>query len=404
MLAACGDTTGAESIPERTLRIACWVEDMELSLTVERFQELHNDITVEVVSYYDETATDVYAAMDRMNTRLISGEIPDLFYLNSMDVAALRNGGFLADLYPLMSQDEEFIESDYFMEIWDLFAVDGMLYEFIPSFEIAGLAGSSSFFGDRTGWTLDEFNLILDQYSDYTVLDINRGRLCSYMIQYSLYPYLNLSEGTCDFENEYFCYFMDFIAQFPSQMTGDDGALLSFSDLNTVYTYLDMVNTFGHDLSYMAYPSDDAYGPSAKYTRAFAISTAAEDTELGWEFMKFTLTEEIQELLFGNSSLPMNRNVLEVQLDQAMLPAENPNSLAYGMTDDGGNAYGPLNQDDVERFYEILDSVTQVRLEYDSLRDLVREEIDEYLSGSKTAEMVAASLQNRATTFLQERQ
>ncbi len=134
------------------LKLACWIKDMEIQYLVETYNASQDTYEIQITDYYDGgISDDLDTAFARMNIELISGDIPDLFYLDSMDIMSLINAGILADLYPYIEADADFDEGSYLMHIISLFEYDGALYELAPCFQISALYGPQSFLGDRTG-------------------------------------------------------------------------------------------------------------------------------------------------------------------------------------------------------------------------------------------------------------
>lgn len=138
------------------LTMACWCLTEKEAILVDAFNRTHSDFQIEILSYFDGDPDNYETALLQMQTKLLTGDEPDLYSLNSMDVVSMEKAGLLMDLKPLMEADETFQREDYFMNVWDQYAVEGSLYEFVPTFVIRGLVGPKSLVGGKIGWTYAE--------------------------------------------------------------------------------------------------------------------------------------------------------------------------------------------------------------------------------------------------------
>lgn len=384
------------------LHLTCWIEDMELDRLIEMFEETHPGVTVEVKQYYDD-ATDFSTATSRMNAELATGGDVDLYYLeNAIDVMSLVNAGLLADLYPLMESDESFAADDYYKNIWEAMELYGALYEIPSGFQIGAIVGPQSFLGDRTGWTIEEYETFASQQAEpETVLPQTRSTMLNNMMAYAMFDYIDVDAGTCSFDSESFANWLEFVASFPEYVdnTVAAEAQAKGSWTSGLYHYIQYRDEFGDALQFVGFPSDSAYNPCIETLLSFGISSQTEQPELCWEFIKTMLSQEYQEQVIAYSSFPLRKSVFEGQLSAAMLP-----SVEEGALVSGDSMLGPLTQEETDRLRKLVNSLSKIRFRYEDVTNIIAEETSGFFQGDKTAEAASKIIQNRVSIFLSEHQ
>jgi multiple sugar transport system substrate-binding protein len=400
--AGCGQTaddrSGTETAEPVTLTLACWVSDLELQTMVQQYNEMQDAYRIEITSYFTRGGN-VQAALNRMKTKLLTGEVPDLFYLDSMDIMALVNGGMLADLNPLMAEDPDFQKADYFSNIWALLELDGALYELAPCFQVGCLMGPQSLLGDRIGWTVADCEAFMDTL-DTPLLRTNRTDLMTYLVQFSMQNYLNLPGNTCNFLDGSFSELLDFAKSFSDNNASNyllyDGWIINLQDF--YYTR----EALGEPVVCVGYPSADAGGPCAMAISSFGISAATQYTDACWAFLKLLLTEENQEAIWSDIGLPVSRQLLEQQVTQLTLDGTNSDSMLVQWFGDGAKDMEPLTEAEATYFLNMIDDLQKSRLRYDDIMEIILEEAQSYFSTDQPVEQVAAAVQERVTLYLEE--
>lgn len=98
---------------------------------IERFEALHPEVEV-VLHKYDIFDDDKYR--DQLTTQLMAGDANDLFEGSTLADLKLHESGYLADMYPLMQNDPDFNEDDYFMNVFEAMSHQGKLTLFTTTF------------------------------------------------------------------------------------------------------------------------------------------------------------------------------------------------------------------------------------------------------------------------------
>ena len=356
--------------------------------------EGHNDYQIRIISYFDGDPDNYEAALLQMQTALLTGDKPDLYSLNSMDVVSIEKARLLMDLYPLMEADTTFQRDDYFMNVWDLYDVDGALYEFIPAFAVRGLVGPKSLVGNRTGWTYEEMNNFIEQAESQNKNATSPVSLY-YMIQGPCSAYIDVQGGTYEFDSESFRQWMNLTKYFENTEKNDDALLDEVNLIFGVNQYLTHKAYYQDTPVYMGFPSIDGAGPFAAAIDSFAISSSTKYPEICWEFLCSFMNDELSTEFMG---IPMRKSIFERQLQLAMLDPSGENfpvqSEEYNMQS--------LTQEDVDHLLNMIGAIDHIKLRYDGVTNIIIEEMELWLNESQTMEQTIEYLQNRVGIYLAE--
>ena len=378
------------------LTMAAWAPTPNLQMIIDEYNETHTDFQIQLKIYYEPQNSDseVYRAIDRMTVDFTTGNAPDLFSLNSMDIMSLENAGLLMDLNQLIDQDVGFNRAEYLENIWSLYEQDGCLYELVPTFCISGILAPASAVSGRVGWTYDEW-LSLNQNH---LIDQDQDGLCGNMILYSAGEFVNLSNATCSFDNAQFLKWLEVVKSAPKRKSYENTTYEAALFVSGIGDYASSLHSKGTDISYCGFPSSSAHGPSVIANNSYGISTTTEYPEACWEFLKYFLDDSVYERL-ETDGFPVKKTVLEQQLAAAQLPIDDENSLFRDWMPD---EIAPLSEENVDYLRGMLENIDNCAFRYNAIYNIITEEIPAYLSGDKDAENVAKLIQNRAQIYLSE--
>lgn len=378
------------------LTMAAWAPTPTLQMIIDEYNETHTDFQIQLKIYYEPQNSDseVYRAIDRMTVDFTTGNAPDLFSLNSMDIMSLENVGLLMDLNQLMDQDASFNREDYLENIWSLYEQDGSLYELVPTFCISGIMAPTSAVGERVGWTYAEW-LSLNQNH---LIDQSQEGLCGNMILYSAGEFVDLSNATCSFDSDQFLKWLEVVKSAPEKNIYENTTYKTAMFVSGIGDYASSLHSKGTDIAYCGFPSSSAHGPSVIADNSYGISTTTEYPEACWEFLKYFLDDSVYNRLEADG-FPVKKTVLEQQFSAAQLPIDDENSLFRDWMPD---EIEPLSAENVDYLRGLLENIDNCAFRYNAIYNIITEEIPTYLSGDKTAEEVAKLIQNRAQIYLSE--
>lgn len=375
------------------------------------FNESQDEIFVHITSFEGDLETmSAQDSLDRAHAEMISN-VPDLFLMQSFDAAKLRNAGLITDWYPVMAADESFDPGEYQTHIWELLETNGKLYQLCVSFDLYGIGGAAELYGDRTGWTIDEFRAFLAEHSG--TVGTTQERMLQLMLWYGVqFEFVDWAERTGRFETQEFYDWLAFLNELP--VVADAPMQINVVRIHGPHSYGMDWKQNGYYTRCVGLPSQTGSGPAIAIDQSFALSSQTECVDACWTFMKWLLSRETQELVQSTDSIPIRRDVWESALWWARMSGANENSLFAGstmgmeMVDGEPRAiYHPgLPAEEIEYLRDMVANADYVSLgffDYEDITLIVEEEVLAYLAGDKTAEDCARIIQSRVSTMLAER-
>lgn len=373
------------------------------------------------------TEDDWKAGINRLNTDIVSGKVPDILLLDSsMPVDSYISKGLLADLKPFIEKDEDFSVEDFMPNVIEAFSVDSKLYSLVPSYSINTLVAKASEVGKERGWTVQEVKELLASKPEGTqlLLNVSRDDMLQYCFSMAGSQFIDWEKGTCNFNSDGFIEMLEFIATFPEEVDWDampdnfwdnydamwrEGKVIAtVSNIGDLRNFNNMEQgTFGGELTMIGFPSSDGDGSVIWPNLRFALSAKSKNSEGAWEFLRTFLTDEYQESV--EYGFPLSVKLLDEKVQQAMerpyYMDENNKKVEYDETAYINGVEIPIAPITKERADEIvaqLYSFTQVYRSDDTLLNIVREEAGPFFAGQKKAQEVAPIIQSRVQLYVNE--
>jgi len=412
--------------------------DTSITSRIYHFNKESTDYRVEIkdyaesfdyADYYSNPDPNAYATAyaalaEAMYLDMMNGEGPDII-MTSYGMSSLERfeaKGLLVDLYELSKKDETFDKANYVQSILSVYENDGKLFQFPLSFNLQGLVGPVRLIGDRTGWTVEQFNEMVNALPEGVLPMVNntQSTLLSACLRASMGTFVDFSKNEVNFENDEFYKLLDLAktygqdddAEVPmysdDYYNGADGStyvdpweLMSTGKLALTEAYVYGPSSisqhrydFGEEVSFVGYPSADKSGLSCSVNLSFAISSESSNQQASWDFVKGFISEDYQNSQYNG--IPVLQSALDKQLDKALNPPEQE-----GMYD---MYYGyELTQEDADLYIELINAVSSKTQGDEQILAIILEEVPAYFNGQKTEQDVAAIIQNRVKTFVSEK-
>jgi hypothetical protein len=381
--------TSPQDDQRTVLKLACWLADDTLSQAVTDFNLSQEEYQVEIMSYGG--SGDAYKGMAEMNADLLSGNQPDLYAMNAIDEASLQNVGLLMDLVPLMEQDPEFQREDYLENIFDLYTESGAMYQLPTGFEFRGIFGPKSVLEGHETWTISEYVACLQAQPElFTIHRSYQEGMLSMCILSGMADVVDLEAGTCDFTGDAFLELLEFCGSFPDQRQDGylyDGWVENVTDLDQMH------EEFGGEMMISGFPNSLADGPVIDCAEPFAICSYTEHVDGAWAFLKYLLSQEVQE---QGRFFPVQRAAFEAVLEGAKYPGSDSRSSLLG------NWEIPLSESEIQMVRDLTENATRRTFRNDPIQDIIEEEAQSYFAGDKTAQEVAEIIDKRVKIYLGE--
>ena len=411
--------TPYDQVPQKTtLTLACVYLGYDIKNQILDFNRKSSDYRIEVRDYSEFNTEDDYSAgYTKLITEIGSGAVPDIMLTDGLPIETFGAKGLLADLWPFIDADEELGGRAGVLEpVFNALSQDGKLYEISSSFYITTIAGPASIVGTEPGWTYEEMYAALDQMPEgceLFSLGTTRNDVFSSICMLNLSRFVDWTTGECSFDSDDFISLMEFANRFPEtfdwehhEWTNEDSdayrikegrQLLVTLSLSDPYSYNYYSEMFNGDMALKGFP--DVPGSGAVFNMngtGLAIASTCENQDAAWSFVRTLLTREYQEnYTYGFCT---NRELYEENL-QSMV------SQSYYSYDQvtGEEKEIIFTQENADLITDLIDNTSMVA-DYNTsqINDIINEEVAYYFSGEKTAQDVAATIQNRVSIYVNE--
>ena len=428
----------AASVQTKTeLTLACLYLDYNLRSQIVRFNKTNPDYRI-VVKDYSEYATDddSNAGLTKLNTEIISGNVPDIIANETgLPLAQYASKGLLEDLWPYIDADPEYSRDKLMAQPLNAAQTEGKLYRLPLDFGVTTAVGLGKVVGEYTTWTLADVNNALSKLPEgATVFNkyYTQAEMLQYCVAMNADSFMNWQDGTCSFDSDEFRALLEFVKPFPTdydwQSDSEDyesdytslkngkqllypTSLSGFSDL--YYTFAALNN----DIRFVGFPREDgSSGNAFNASCTLSISTTCKDKSGAWAFIRSTLSDDYQKNLWN---YPIVKSVFEAKAQEAMTQEYETDADGNQILDDDGNpipisnggmSYGDepmielyaVTQEQYDAVMALIDSTTSF-VDYDqNVLSIISDEAAGYFAGSKTVEEASKLIQSRVGLYMQE--
>ena len=411
--------TPYDQVPQKTtLTLACVYLGYDIKNQILDFNRKSSDYRIEVRDYSEFNTEDDYSAgYTKLITEIGSGAVPDIMLTDGLPIETFGAKGLLADLWPFIDADEELGGRAGVVEpVFNALSQDGKLYEISSNFYITTIAGPASIVGTEPGWTYEEMYAALDQMPEgceLFSLGTTRSDVFSSICMLNLSRFVDWTTGECSFDSDDFISLMEFANRFPEtfdwehhEWTNEDSdayrikegrQLLVTLSLSDPYSYNYYSEMFNGDMALKGFP--DVPGSGAVFNMngtGLAIASTCKNQDAAWSFVRTLLTREYQEnYTYGFCT---NRELCEENI-QSMV---GESYYSYDQVT-GEEKEIIFTQENADLITDLINNTSMVA-DYNTsqINDIINEEVAYYFSGEKTAQDVAATIQNRVSIYVNE--
>jgi len=353
------------------------------------------------------------------NLSLIDILYLQIYYIYNGDIQLFANcekKGILADLYSMMENDSAFNKDAVIPSILKICETDGHLYKLGTGFALSGFVGAKSIIGDRTGWTVDEFNSIAESLPDKVtpLIGYSQSELLDWSLSANMDSYVDSKSGSVRFDSDDFRSLLDYAKTYGEPDSDMDAirpgsaGMIANGELAMQQTwigspteYAEEVVTFGEPISVTGYPTSEKSTASCYMPAMLAIYSGSGNKEAAWEFFKYFYTEKAQTSLYPKNQIPVLKSVFEEQVETALNP--DPNTGGSMLVDSAGNPV-PMSAEIAEGYRDLINGMNSLGSYDYEIRDIVLEEVAPYFYDQKSQNDVIAIIQERVQTLVDERQ
>ena len=363
-----------------------------LKLLVARFNQQNQEYHVFLQDRSGEYYVDFVA---RTDMEIATGQGPDMFEDDVVsNIYALVEKGALENLEPYLAQDG-IDRSAYAPETFqNLGREDGIYY---AGYEMEGITMYIK--EELTGSTLEELLDNMENCDEQVVFNsryyYTQNKLLRYFFQMSedFYGMVDWEGKTCDFSGELWEQILRVVKRYgvtDRNQQWEEIAEPGYNGRIDRFAYEDASLMQGMVLT--GYPSEEGMTNQLNVA-GLAVNAASGHKEGVWQFIRFVLEEENQELVLQDGRLPVNEKVLQAYVDEEV-------SKPNGCYPPGEEVY--ITEDQLEKFWDCLNhaSITPGRTE--AILAIIQEEAELYFTGDKSIEEISDIIENRVRLYLAE--
>ena len=364
-----------------------------LKLLVTRFNQQNQEYHV----FLQDRSGEYYGDfVSRTDMEIATGKGPDMFEYDVVsNIYALVEKGALENLEPYLAQDG-IDRSAYAPETFqNLGREDGIYY---AGYEMEGITMYIK--EELTGSTLEELLDNMENCDEQVVFNsryyYTQNKLLRYFFQMSedFYGMVDWEGKTCDFSGELWEQILRVVKRYgvtDRNQQWEEIAEPGYNGRIDRFAYED-ASLLQEGMVLTGYPSEEGMTNQLNVA-GLAVNAASGHKEGVWQFIRFVLEEENQELVLQDGRLPVNEKVLQAYVDEEV---SKPNGC-YPL---GEEVY--ITEDQLEKFWACLNHARITPGRTEAILAIIQEEAELYFTGDKSIEEISDIIENRVRLYLAE--
>lgn len=401
------------------------------------FNKKNDKYHIEIRDYSEfDTMGEPQAGLARLNTDILSGNVPDILGLENLPIRQYAQKGLLEDLWPYIENDANLGRDALMERVLQAAETDGKLYRIFDSFSINTVVGAQRIVGTSVSWRLkDLLSSLKTMKSGCQIFGKNDTKqdILQRIMEQNMEGYIDWTAGKCAFDTESFISSLKFCNTFPIQYKEQNGEydfefnriaegrqmLLELNVSDFDYVQL-LEGLFQGEITYVGYPREDGKpGSSFGISGAVAMTSRCRDKEGAWKFMREILlprnmgNEDYYPLFF-----PINKEDFMVVVKRAMKKEYQTDENGKLILDRNGQPVEAskggwildnmeidiyaMEQEQFEKFMALYNAIDTIGGSDAVINQIIDEEAAMYFHGDKTAEETAEVIQNRAQLYVSE--
>ncbi len=428
--------------------------DYDLKPAIVSYNKANRDRRINVTDYSQyQTREDYTAGVTKLCMDMANGIYkPDLIMLTSYGGSdkvrdyIIENNLFM-DYNTVLADRPEVLDDIFGGVKRALSTSDGRMWGMTNQFEVSTFLTNDPVLKEKDSWTLGEMLDYNAALPEGTMLFDDMTRDLFFMPEAGFFynSFVNMEEYKCDFENETFYKFLEYIASLPtaeeisqqqSQSSGgrDENQFAKYYEGKVALYSANFYDVTGwlrsqiafntKEFSAIGYPSDTGCSGFARAGTSFVITTWCDDIEGAWDFIESAVLidpAKNSRMLRRMMGIPAFRSVYDYQCGQYIR-----NDYRFSFYYSGGSSWGPASeaelageeykmdrpgirtvftQEDADVFADFLDNRVGGMLTSsipEEVMGIIGEEVSSFSAGVNTAESCAGKIQSRVAIWLSE--
>ncbi len=350
----------------------------------------------------------------QIQLELSDGKGPDIMFhtaLQGLDMRPYAEGGYLLDVTDFLTKQGELFENavDFnrvggrvygvpinctlnTMIVFQDIVTDRELWTPEYCMQVTEKSGATTFCGAPMGWSTEESGLYI-----LNLLGVGRN---------GIQLFVDEEQGISNFEQKEFIEFLEFSQKYrdiyPNDATAErlvaGDIVCSTFEITDFSRFVYIDEMFQGKQSYIGYPSPEG-GQHQLTVQSYYVNATSPSKEGALDFLHFLLEEE-QQRNMSALGFPVRMDVLKQMWEEAKVEVFDENG---GYIINGVSFETRLMTDKEEKiFWELLDTNIYYRQE-NPIWDIIWEDALSFYYGKKSAEEVAATIDNRVQLYLDEK-
>lgn len=440
-----GDITALKA--KKKITLATFSDGYALDKPVKAFNDSNENYRIELKVYTEGGNYPESAELIRRD--ILAGDAPDIIqnYIGGMTVDSFgARESLFVDMYELIDNDEKISRDDFIDGYLEAMDFHGKLLKISPCFSIHTFAVKDKFLGSLTEWNTTEMIKIISERPEHTGIFTEcefytRTDMLLQLVDYC--SFIDYEKAECYFDSAEFINLMKQVqeneigltqAEFEA-MHDDDGVLffespgnryryfwddnylLDKSHINNMGSFLYTVKgKFNEPVTFIGMPNDMGAGLSFTLDAhtTLSIMQSCENIDGAWEFIRDGFfSESFYHDYYAKGNLPAIEKYLDEQIeatkelemyeDPETGKLENYNFYSLDDMSEERYYYDPFTDEEAQKYGDIVRKAAKCERRLDSVvYNIIREELDAYFNGERSAEDAADIIQNRLSIYLSE--
>lgn len=383
-------------------------DDPIINEIVYRFNMSHSAFRIRICDYgsaypYHEYGSDRYSRIyEEFYMAFLTENGPDILIdpYNTLPFLSLSRSKHMIDMSEYLYNDKDIDVSEYREEHFDSAKTEGKLFSLPSCYSVFGLlCAPDEYAPDR--WTIDEYNAVVSVTDSVPVAGSSAAELLEGALAYSLHDFIDFEKAEVRFDSEAFISLLEWAKENEDRSQDEDdgrgsvsagSAVYCAGSFDSVFSYVDAcVIMYDCDFSMAPFPTEKGASLLAQPKYRFAISSQCPHPDVAWDCVSELLSEDMQKVL-SRGYVPLRHDALEWAIREEIEFIE-----LCSLTD------SKRAEEVTAKFYSYATQAHSISYTDMDCVNLILEEAGAFFADQKTAEEVAAVIQNRAQILVDER-
>ncbi|WP_088548498.1 ABC transporter substrate-binding protein [Paenibacillus aquistagni] len=403
---------------KKTIVFSTAFSDEFFKVAKQRYEAKHPHITIELTDVETSDA-EMETALEKhvktTGTAMMSGKGPDLLELDQLPAGDYVKKQLLANIGDMIEQDPTFKKEHYFGNILDGMKSNGGIFGLPLGFFVYGLVGNEMIINnsgvkiDDTNWTWGKFASISKEISNKsgkTVLYSLPEEMTRQLVNDQFASFVDQQNRKVNFDSDQFIQLLiDVKSMFDEKVIvriDEPATEPIFTEVNITspeYYMRELKQSVDNKL--YSRPTSNGQSPGGFFRtyKTLGINANSDVKEEAWDFVKFMMSEEMQDQIKG-AGFPLNKSSYDKVVKDVLAKGKVESDQPIGPLKGKVYEITKREMEDLEKY--IFAAKYPVQYNPSKIDNIILEESKAYFAGQKSPEAVAKLIHNKVTTIINE--